>query len=67
MAFTARYAGKCSACGAPFLAGTMVESNPERPSTYRHVECPDERPAAPVCSACFLVKPCPCDDDQAAA
>lgn len=67
MAFTARYAGKCSECGESFPPGTKVETNPERPASYRHEVCPPDRPAGEVCSSCFLVKPCPCDDEREAA
>lgn len=74
MAFEARYFGTCARTRDTIFPGDIVEYN----AAHRlvHVECDIEtdaradaeaaeleRDAArPVCSTCFLLKPCGCDD-----
>lgn len=65
MAFRAMYPGTCPGCGNHFAAGDFIESRYDLIGHY-HPTCPDSpamlRPGDVVCTTCFLVKPCECDD-----
>lgn len=71
MAFQAKYQGRCDDCREPIERGEWIEQKPS--GAYVHEVCPeapdvlDLRPGEVVCSSCFMIKPCPCDDGQAPA
>lgn len=71
--FEARFAGVCDECGGPIVVGQAIESLVrDRKWRYRHVHCPvvpavELRVSEVVCGSCFMVRPCPCDDGQAAS
>lgn len=60
MSFLARYTSTCSDCGHRIHEGDEVM---KQHGEFMHVECPEilERPPAPVCTDCWLEKPCGCD------
>jgi len=64
--FEARYPGRCPA-GDDILVGDILVYDGD---DVVHLTCrnsiEDDR-KRPVCTVCFLVKPCPCDDDGQAA
>lgn len=71
-AFKARYGGRCAAaCGSPIEPGDEVIHVDD---VLVHVGCESDALLAAlleapskeraVCSNCFLLKPCPCDDGQ---
>ena len=70
MGFEARYEGQCSECGERIHMGDEIEyasAATERPVLYVHTVCPgdprvDLRPSEEVCTVCWLVKPCGCED-----
>lgn len=70
-AFAAMFPGQCAAeCGEQIRKGddvvyvddALVHLNCEGLAIAAGVRRP-----APVCAVCFMEKPCPCDDGQAAA
>jgi hypothetical protein len=67
VSFLAQYDGTCKRCGGRFSAGALIRAGVA--GGYEHVDCPDDpsvslRPSEEVCSRCFLVKPCECDDER---
>jgi hypothetical protein len=67
MSFTARYRGICPSCEGEIEPGEelawAVTTDGHRLAI--HDEChalPVHTGESVVCSACFLEKPCPCDD-----
>lgn len=72
----ARWSGRCAAdCGESIAAGDRVVYVDDE---LVHEECEVEglvaaerrhgpRRVAEVCTVCFLVRPCPCDDGGSAA
>jgi hypothetical protein len=69
-AFNAKWLGKCAAaCGSPIEPGDLVVYVDDK---LVHEECEERaiggaKRIEVVCPNCFMVKPCPCDDGQAAA
>lgn len=72
MAFQARFEGRCDDCREPIVRGEWIVSKGDGRG-YAHEVCPetpdflDLRPGEVVCTTCNIVKPCPCDDGQAAS
>lgn len=71
MTFRAMYRGVCAACGDDIAAGDEVGY---RDGALVHDDCDDVpvrgravRPPAPVCTSCWLERPCPCDDERKGA
>lgn len=64
-AFEAKYGGKCEGCGARIIPGQLVVFVDDE---LVHLECEPWalRKAAEVdvCPACWLVRPCGCEDGQ---
>lgn len=74
MAFTAKFEGTCARNRDTIFRGDLVEY--DRNDRLVHVECDIEIDARadadpddfdrdekrPVCPACFMLKPCECDD-----
>lgn len=58
MAFRADHDGSCERCGGSIQSGDLVEFRGF--GSLEHVDC--ERAARVVCTTCWLVKPCGCDD-----
>ena len=64
--FRARYFSRCGSCQERIVPDDVVRYEKH---VLVHDDCGDtqahepERPAAPVCSTCWLTKPCECDDD----
>lgn len=75
-AFIARWSGRCAAeCGEPIAAGDRVLFVDDE---LVHEGCELEglvgadrrhgaRREAEVCTRCYLIRPCPCDDGGSAA
>lgn len=62
MTFTARYPGRCPGCGERIEPGDMVK---REDLDVVHADCDDVLPdlaPKPVCSVCFVERPCECDD-----
>jgi len=66
--FPARFSGFCPECEHRIEVGDEVRYDDGEHSTNGtkrvvHGECtsPDERPVS-ICQACFLAKPCDCED-----
>jgi hypothetical protein len=62
--FEAKYNGVCATCGHTIYAGQMIRHTDDG---YEHVICKttssvDLQPNEVVCTECFMVKPCECDD-----
>lgn len=74
MAFQAKFEGRCEDCREPIARGEWIVSKGEGRG-YAHEVCPetpelsrlDLAPTDVLCTSCWLVKPCPCDDGQAPA
>lgn len=64
--FKARYFGRCAACDEQINPGESVEYDDDDELVHREcrwvvpVTAGDKR--APVCTTCWLTKPCGCDD-----
>lgn len=74
--FLAKFNGKCGKCEkwfgpdtsihyvAPGKLGHVDCNNPLTHTPYEEAEeVAPEPPTTPVCTDCFVHKPCPCDDD----
>ena len=68
----ARYGGTCDSCEEDILPGDRVRYVGD--GVLIHAACADpdlrvrRRPVKEVvCTTCFLVKPCPCDDERRTA
>lgn len=66
MTLQARYSTPCHACGAMIRPGDLMRHDGDG---WTHVVCEGEpsvdlAPTETVCTTCFLVKPCPCEDEQ---
>lgn len=65
MAFEARYEGQCADCGERIRMGELIVRDGEH---FVHQVCDpadtdlDRDVEREVCTECFLVKPCPCQD-----
>lgn len=65
--FTAAYAGVCTECDEPFEVGQPIEKHGQGYAHATHeagLSRLDLAPDEVVCTDCFLVKPCGCDDGQ---
>ena len=66
--FLARYGGRCLVCDGQISPGDMVVYDDD--DALVHQGCENYRPPrerqAPVCSTCWLTKPCGCDDEAIA-
>lgn len=70
MAFEAMYPGRCAGdCGKPIEVGDLIQRTDEG-GDYVHHGCAtrekpsrlDLQPGEVVCTDCFMIKPCPCQD-----
>ena len=65
-AFTARYHGRCTSCHERISPGDPVTYNDD--DELVHQDCDQHAPRtskpAPVCTTCWLTKPCGCDDER---
>ncbi|MCI2958217.1 hypothetical protein MN032_10960 [Agromyces atrinae] len=67
MSFPAQYAGRCRKCREEIAEGDLIQSSDEH-GGYIHEACEgathptraDE--AREVCTDCFVLKPCGCDE-----
>lgn len=60
--FTARYGGTCPSCENPIRPGDEVQYDED--DALHHVLCYTiNRPAPPICTQCWMQKPCGCDDE----
>ena len=69
MAFTAQYAGTCDSCEEPIRPGQSVRYTAA--GDVVHAGCADGDPrlvtaerVEETCTDCWLIKPCPCDDER---
>lgn len=66
MAFEARYAGNCYDCEGRIELGDLIQFNDV--GAVVHVPCPesplDLKPSEQVCTECWLVKPCECEEQR---
>jgi len=66
MSFEAKYAGFCPACDERIHIGDELQADPldGNATTYIHVKCPESalEHKNPVCTECWIEKPCECDD-----
>lgn len=62
-AFEARYGGRCGGCDDRIRPGQLVVFVDDE---LVHLDCEEAalrvRPAAVVCTECWLERPCPCED-----
>jgi hypothetical protein len=67
---TAIYRGRCQSCETPILSGQDIDMS--RDGDWKHAACPETRAAVvraraeTVCTTCWIVKPCECDDKAVA-
>ena len=67
MEFAAKYETTCDECDGRIHEGDVI-TRTETDGGWRHVQCPrsssplDLGPSEEVCTSCWLVKPCPCED-----
>lgn len=66
--FPARYHGRCATCDEQITPGDTVGYDDD--GALVHDDCdraapPVEKTTAPVCTVCWLTKPCGCDDEAA--
>lgn len=61
--FTAKYPGRCAACEERIIPGEHVRYSED--DEIVHGICADPTPERPVevCGACWLTKPCGCEDE----
>lgn len=68
MAFEARYSGRCGDCGGTIKPGQLVRYDGDK---LVHDDCDgvtvvatelDRDAQREVCTSCFILKPCPCQD-----
>jgi hypothetical protein len=63
MTLKAKYAGRCYGCPDPIEVGDEITIDAEL-GQFVHVECKSVPPRPEVvCTTCFMVKPCECDDE----
>ena len=65
MSIQARYVTTCPACDELIHVGDQITADPLDGAavTYVHLECPVAvEHTNPVCTECFIEKPCECDD-----
>ena len=68
-AISARFYSTCARCEKPISIGDAIVPDPldGASATWVHERCPvrDLEHKNPVCTDCWLEKPCPCDDEGA--
>jgi hypothetical protein len=60
----AEHRSVCRECGGAIEPGETIRRD-EYGFGWEHVDCeiPERTRPAQVCPTCFLVRPCPCDDE----
>ena len=70
--FYARWPGRCERCGEAIEEGDLVHYPDADATQVEHVGCTrvgrrSGTVAEVVCTDCFMVRPCPCDDERETA